>query len=266
MIPVAMMIWEAEMNKARLEDLSRKLNILRSVCMLLLLPATVLLHAQARQTMGMNNPYYDDKIVHLGFSLGINFMSYSVTESLMEQDGEIYHARVSSMLPGFSVGFITDIRLAKYLSLRVTPTLQFATRTITFKNESGNPFPFGRPAQQSMLSLPIEIPVTLKWTALREGNYRPYLMGGFGVSYDFTNDKEGAILHRPFDYFVTFGLGCDLYFKWFKFCPEIRYQLGFNNMLTPIDERPELSEPDYFYTNALSHLRNQAIVIVFNFE
>ena len=243
-----------------------KQYIFRLVCTLLLLMATVLLHAQGKQTMGMNNPYYDDKRVHLGFSLGVNLMGYSVTESLVPQDGEIYHARVSTLLPGFSVGFITDVRLCKYLSLRITPTLQFSSRTITYKNESGNPFPYGRAPEQSVLSLPIELPITLKWTALREGNYRPYLMGGMGVSYDFTNDKERPLLHRPFDYFLTFGIGCDIYLSWFKLCPEIRYQLGFNNMLTPISERPELSEPDYFYTNALSHLRNQAIIIIFNFE
>lgn len=246
--------------------LKTKQSTLRIYSVLLLLVAVCSLGAQVRKNTGMNNPYYDDKRVHFGFSLGVNFMSYWVTESLVPQDGELYHARVSSLLPGFSVGFITDIRLAKYLSLRVTPTLQFSSRTLTFKNESGHPLPFGRPAEQSILSLPIEIPITLKWTALREGNYRPYLIGGFGVSYDFTNDKERPLLHKPFDYFVAFGAGCDFYFSWFKFCPEIRYQLGFNNMLTPVSERPELSEPDYFYTNALSRLRNQAIVLIFNFE
>lgn len=239
---------------------------LRLYSVLLLLSVTCVLHAQGRLKTGMNNPYYDDKRVHFGFSLGVNFMSYMVTESLVPQEGELYHARVSSMLPGFCVGFITDIRLTKYLDLRLTPSLQFSSRTITFKNESGNPFPYGRPTEQSVLSLPMEIPVTIKWTALREGNYRPYLIGGMGVSYDFTNDKERPILHRPFDYFATFGIGCDFYLSWFKLCPEIRYQIGFNNMLTPVGERPELSEPDYFYTNALSHLRNQAIVLIFNFE
>lgn len=233
---------------------------------LLLLVIAVPSFAQGKQTTGMNNPYYDDKRVHLGFALGVNLMSYVVTESLIPQEGEIFHARVSNMLPGFSVGFITDVRLAKYLNLRVTPTLQFSSRTITYKNESGNPFPYGRAPEQSLLSLPIEIPVTLKWTAMRTGNYRPYLTGGMGISYDFTNDKERPLLHRPFDYFLTVGLGCDFYLSWFKLCPEIRYQVGFNNMLTPISERPELSEPDYFYTNALSHLRNQAIIIIFNFE
>lgn len=239
----------------------------RNILFFLLLLLPFRLSAQGRQTIGMNNPYYDDKLVHLGFSLGVNLMSYAVTESLVPQpDGQIYHARVSTLMPGFAVGFITDIRLAKYLSLRITPTLQFASRTLRFKNESGTPFPFNRPPEQSLLSLPIELPVTIKWSALREGNYRPYLTGGVGISYDFTNDKERPILHRPFDYFLTVGLGCDFYFSWFKLCPEIKYQIGFNNMLTPVSERPELSEPDYFYTNALSHLRNQAIIIVFNFE
>lgn len=245
--------------------MKRQTNI-RIYSLLVLLVVAGQLFAQGKQTTGMNNPYYDEKLVHFGFSLGVNLMGYAVTESLMEQDGEIYHARVSNLLPGFSVGFITDVRLAKYLNLRITPTLQFSSRTITYKNESGNPLPYGRAPEQSLLSLPIEIPVTLKWTALREGNYRPYLTGGMGISYDFTNDKERPLLHKPFDYFLTVGLGCDFYLSWFKFCPEIRYQVGFNNMLTPVSERPELSEPDYFYTNALSHLRNQAIIIIFNFE
>lgn len=245
--------------------MKRQTNI-RIYSLLVLLVVAGQLFAQGKQTTGMNNPYYDEKLVHFGFSLGVNLMGYAVTESLMEQDGEIYHARVSNLLPGFSVGFITDVRLAKYLNLRITPTLQFSSRTITYKNESGNPLPYGRAPEQSLLSLPIEIPVTLKWTALREGNYRPYLTGGMGISYDFTNDKERPLLHRPFDYFLTVGFGCDFYLSWFKFCPEIRYQVGFNNMLTPVSERPELSEPDYFYTNALSHLRNQAIIIIFNFE
>lgn len=263
-----MMTWAAAVMSKNLKIgiLKTILTTLRTYSVLLLMVAAGALYAQGRMTSGMNNPYYDEKRVHFGFSLGLNFMSYIVTESLVEQNGELYHARVSSMLPGFAVGFITDVRLTKYLDLRFTPTLQFSSRTITFKNESGHPFPYGRPTEQSVLSLPLEIPITIKWTAMREGNYRPYLIGGMGVSYDFTNDKERPILHRPFDYFLAFGLGCDFYFSWFKFCPEIRYQIGFNNMLTPVSERPELSEPDYFYTNALSHLRNQAIILIFNFE
>lgn len=127
---------------------------------------------------GMNNPYYDDKLFHYGFFLGMNFMGYGVTESLQPIGGEIYHARVSTITPGFRVGLIVDMRLAKYLNLRFTPGLDFATRAIRFKNESGNPFPANNPHDVHMLSLPIDAPILLKYSAQRVGNYRPYVIGG----------------------------------------------------------------------------------------
>ena len=65
-----------------------------------------------------NRPYVDDKLFHFGFQLGLNFASFSVTDSEQEIDGEVYHARVSGLLPGFHVGFITDLRLCQYLNLR----------------------------------------------------------------------------------------------------------------------------------------------------
>ena len=67
----------------------------------------------------MNRPYVDDKLFHMGFQLGINFASFGVTDSEIPQtnpitgETETYHARVSSLLPGFHVGFITDLRLCK---------------------------------------------------------------------------------------------------------------------------------------------------------
>ena len=31
--------------------------------------------------MAQNNPYVDDRVVHFGFQLGLNFMSFGVTDS-----------------------------------------------------------------------------------------------------------------------------------------------------------------------------------------
>lgn len=209
-----------------------------------------------------NRPYIDDKTVHFGFSLGLNFMHYSVTESLVPQDEEIYHARVSNMLPGFSVGFITDVRLSRHLNFRCTPTLHFGMRTITYKTESGSV----NNLKTDVLSLPISVPIYLKWSAEREMNYRPYLLAGGGVSFDFGTDKKRPILQKPFDYFVEVGFGCDFYFPWFKLCPQLTYSIGFNNVLTPADKRTELPVQDAFYANALNKLLNRQITLTFNFE
>ncbi len=213
-------------------------------------------------TFAQNRPHIDDKTVHFGFSLGLNFMHFTVDESLLSLDDEIYHARVKDMMPGFSVGFITDVRLSRHLNFRCTPTLHFGMRTLTYKTESGS---VGN-LKTDILSLPITLPIYLKWSAEREVNYRPYLIAGGGVSFDFGTDKKRPILQKGFDYFVEVGFGCDFYFPWFKLCPQLTYSIGFNNVLTPVSQRPELPIQDSFYTNALNKLLNRQLTLTFNFE
>lgn len=225
-----------------------------------------------------NNPYADDKLLHFGFSIGMDFLSYGVEEadSLLQLDrhGTVYHARTSNIGMGFSVGFIADLRLTRHLNLRLCPGMHFGERTLTYMNYNmlqedikGTNCTNNRP---SVLSLPIDIPLYLKWSAEREVNYRPFVTVGGGVSFDLGRSKDKVILQKTMDYFVEVGIGCDMYFPWFKLAPELRYRLGFNNVLTPIadceKEEWKLPAGDFFYTNALSRLTNQQISLVFNFE
>lgn len=223
-----------------------------------------------------HNPYVDDKLIHFGFSLGVDFLSYSVegADSLMQMDkyGVVYHARTTAPGVGFSVGFIADLRLARHLNLRFCPGMHFGERTLTYKSYqvtdiSGTNCTNNRP---SVLCLPIDIPLYLKWSAEREVNYRPYVTLGGGVSFDLGRSKDKVLLQQTMDYFLDIGIGCDLYFRWFKLAPEIRYRIGFNNVLTPIADAEKedwnLPAGDSFYTDALSKLTNQQISLIFNFE
>lgn len=215
----------------------------------------------------MNNPYVDDKIIHFGFSLGMNFMTYGITDSEEIIDGEVYHARVSHLMPGFQVGFITDVRLCKYLNLRFTPGLEFSSRTIQYKAESGNKVKspnFG--SSIDVLSIPITVPLYLKFSAQREKNFRPYVIAGGGFSYNVSRDRDKPILNKPWDYFVSVGVGVDLYLRWFKLCPEIKYQIGFADLLTPVSARPELAAQDQFYTQSIKRMTSRMLTISFNFE
>ncbi len=235
----------------------------------LLLLCSVIVKAQ-------NNPYVDDKIFHFGFSLGLNFMDYYVEESNAVIDGEVYHVRQKGMMPGFSVGFISDVRLTRHFNLRCTPTLHFGEHRLNYKTDSGNKMnatPSNpNPSTLSLRELPISIPLYLKWSADREMNYRPYLIAGGGIKFDFMSmeDKQTPVMRDFLDYFIEIGAGCDFYFSWFKFCPQITYSLGFNNVLIPLEERftPEdvATFPDPFYTQSISKLLQRQITITFNFE
>ncbi len=228
--------------------------------------------AQAQESQ--NRPYVDDKLFHFGFQLGVNFSSFGVTDSELEIEDpitgikEIYHSRVSSVLPGFHVGFITDLRLCKYLNLRFCPGMQFTSRTLSYKTESGNPVKgsMGKGASVDVLAMPVYLPLYLKFSAMREGNYRPYVIAGGGASFNVSRDREKPVLMNLMDYFAEVGFGVDLYFRWFKFCPEITYRIGFANQLYPADQRMELAPQDAFYSNAISRLTNHSICLTFNFE
>ena len=229
----------------------------------------------ARAQQAQNRPYADDKLFHFGFQLGVNFASFGVTDSEMELTDpvtgltDIYHARVSSVLPGFHVGFITDLRLCQYLNLRFCPGMQFSSRTLTYKSESGRKVQ-GTPGKTGpnvdVLAMPVNLPLYLKWSAMREGNYRPYVIGGGGVSVNVSRDRDKPVLLNMMDYFCEVGFGVDFYFRWFKFCPEITYRIGFANQLCPAEGRMELLPQDAFYSNSLSRLTNHCICLTFNFE
>lgn len=251
--------------------MSERVNIRKRYIVVLCLLSIVFCPIKAQQAQ--NRPYVDDKLFHFGFQLGVNFASFGVTDS--EQpilnpitgETEIYHARVSGLLPGFHVGFVSDLRLCQYLNLRFCPGLQFSSRTLTYKTESGNPVRGfnDKGASIDVLAIPVYLPLYLKWSAAREGNYRPYVIAGGGVSFNVSRDREKPVLMNLMDYFCEVGFGVDLYLPWFKLCPELTYRIGFANQLYS-ERRTEVPIQDAFYTEALNRLTSHCVCLTFNFE
>jgi len=248
---------------------------IRKIVILCLIAVALPLKAQQAQ----NRPYIDDKLFHFGFQLGINFATLQVTDSEVPVefiDGktgqhvvDTLHARVSSLLPGFHVGFVTDLRLCKYLNLRFCPGLLFTSRTLNYKSASGytvSGTPGKRGSSLDILAIPVYLPLYLKWSAEREGNYRPYVIAGGGISLNVSRDKEKPVVLGLLDYFCEVGFGVDLYLRWFKLCPEITYRIGFANQLTLPDDKWQPDPNDAFYTGALTRLSSHAVCLTFNFE
>lgn len=70
------------------------------------------------------------------------------------------------------------------------------------------------------------------------------------------------------DGFFDFGVGCTIYFQYFRFSPEIKFALGLTDILTPLDERGQDYVSDYNkrFTNAISRLTSRLFTLTFNFE
>lgn len=230
----------------------------RLLSILLIAAMALPLMAQERQ----NNPYSDESFWHLGFGLGVSGTGFWTTAPGLPSMGV---ATASSHLsPGFVVTLNADIRLCRFLNLRFTPGIMFADRTLDFGSPSME--------QQHINTLPIVLPLYLKWSADREANYRPYVIAGGGASYEALPAEFGKEVYlKPWNYFCEFGLGCDFYLPWFRLSPELKYQIGFADQLKTkayYDEHPgDIIYPtDFRYTNALSRLTTHMISLVINFE
>lgn len=199
-----------------------------------------------------NLPYADGKFIHFGFSLGTGSMSFGVTPN--------DSVSVSSLSPIFSVGIISDLRLFRYLNFRVTPTLHFGDRQLNYR--------FGAAKDSTNISSVLFcLPAYLKYSAERKGNYRPYLLWGGGVYYDMARNKDKPVLLRPLDFYTEFGVGCDIYFSFFKLAPELKFAIGFNDMLTPYAERNTgNTDENLKFTSPLSKLTSRVLTLSFNFE
>ncbi len=201
-----------------------------------------------------NLPYADGKFIHFGFSLGLNSMDFNISPTTNDS------VRVSGITPGFSVGVISDMRLLRYLNLRVTPTLHLGERKLGYSFVSGD-------ENISINSILVSIPAYLKFSAERKDNYRPYLIWGGGVHIDMARDKEKPVLLRPTDVFTEFGVGCDIYFSFFKLAPELKFAIGFNNIMTPYAERTTGNDPDnYRLSTPIEKLTTKMLTLSFNFE
>ena len=234
------------------------------------------------RVQAQNNPYVDEKLLHFGFFLGLDFLSYNIVEQdtaiqmeMPKYDGHIYHPRTSAPGLGFSVGFITDLRLTEHLNLRFTPALSFGERRVSYYS-SPTYITDSTWLKTNILTIPISIPLYLKWSADRIYNFRPYMVVGGGVQLECFRDKEKPILHTPLDAFISAGFGCDLYFRWFKLCPEIKYQIGFIDAHTPTSKAqdqgwqltfdPNNRMGNYFYSDAIKRMTHQKISLIFNIE
>jgi hypothetical protein len=202
----------------------------------------------------------DQRTWHYGFTLGINGYGFAVTPSNPKSVG----AQVSSFSPGFVVGIVGDLKLTTFLNLRFTPQLNFTERTISYYDFTTA----SRWTDQAVQSTFVTLPLYIKYRSLWYGRTRPYLIAGGGVDCDLQRGKDVNVYLRTYTPFIAFGMGCDLYFEFFRLSPEFKFCLGLNNVLTPLSAREagSLTEAQKQYTNALYRLTSKAFTLTFNFE
>lgn len=235
-------------------------NILRYFVSLAIFAFSLSLAAQEPKVQ--NRPYIDQRKFHYGFLLGLHMQDIELENNgfIDPETGEQWYAEINNYSPGFTVGVLGDLRLNKYFSLRLLPSIHFGQKPAVYHEQRS-----GADSTQVFKSTYISVPIDVKFSAPRYNNFRPYLIAGINPMIDLTARKHDALRLKPFDLYLEVGFGCDLYLPFFKLVPEIKFCFGLLNIINK--DRSDLIDNTLMkYTNSVNGGRSNMIVLTFNFE
>ncbi len=219
------------------------------------------INMQAQTRKPQNLPFADQKMYHLGFMVGFQAQDLIISHSgYVGDNGEAWFTEIPSYSVGFSVGMIADRYLNQYFNLRTTPSLHFGERRFVFKEQTS-----GKEYESALRSNYLTLPLYLKFSADRTGNFRPYLLAGVYTALNIGQKKNDILRFKSMDYGLEFGVGCNFYLPLFKLCPELKFSFGLADVVNK--DRSDLSDKDLIkYTQAISSGKTRMISLVFNFE
>lgn len=219
------------------------------------------------QSMFGKHPYknqqdFDEQTVHYGYFIG--FSSYDFKINYNDSYYKLNDSKeiLVTSNTGFNVGLVGNLRLIEHLDLRFEPGLYYTKRQLYFpavKQENQN--------IRDVNSTYIHFPLLLKFSALRTGNIRPYLIGGISEALNLSSNEtskednyEGRFRIKKWTTNYELGFGIDFYFPHFKFTPSVRGVFGLQDEL--IRDYNEHSP----WTGNIESIKTRAIFVNFTFH
>jgi len=209
-----------------------------------------------------NASWYDEKLLHFGFSLGFNAMDFNITPSQTYLGQDSLYPEVSKLNPGINIQIVTDLKPARYLDIRFLPGVSFGQRTIRYYKDLKL-----YNEDQRLESSFLEFPLLLKFKGDRLNNVRPYVITGLNFRYDLAAKKQYEEdqpiylrLKRP-DLYYEAGAGLDFYLTYFKLSVELKLSTGFRDVIVN-DPAPRYPE----FRNAIEKMKSNIWVLAFHFE
>ncbi len=209
-----------------------------------------------------NDPTYDYKKLHFGFTIGFNTMDFSIAQNSSNYQTDKLFADVVDLFPGFHVGIVSSLRLTNYLNLRLLPGISFGQRNLSYITETG-----GVDHVMKIPSTYLEVPLLVKYRAARINNFRPYIITGLNFRWDmasnkqFNEEEEIYVRLSRYDLYYEFGIGIDNFLQYFKFSTELKFSIGLNDVMVH-----KSHEYNPQYANAISQMTSFLVMLSFHFE
>jgi hypothetical protein len=225
---------------------------------------------------------FDEKLIHFGFTLGYNMLDFGVVnynpigenpdfiagnwplDPVQVNESSIVRSDLESLVPGFTVGIVSNLRMTEDLDLRFLPGMSFGERKLTYNipvydiNAGLEPLRF-----YSIKSTFLDFPLLVKYKARRINNDRPFVIFGAAFRQDISKTaKEDLVKLNNGGFYAEVGGGWDHYFPFFRFTVEGKFSFGLNNQLNPTPSQNQR----LYYSQSIKSLRSNIFTISFHFE
>lgn len=221
-------------------------------------------------------PYIDLRPMHFGILVGAHLQDLEFEnvgiQTITHDDGSVTTHEIvcdaDRWSPGFSVGVLAEMRLHDNFSLRMTPTMHFGAKHLTFIDLKNADPATGKPLKQTqdLKNTYFSLPIDIKFAAPRWNNHRPYLMAGINPMINMTKGDTDIVRLKRFSTMLEVGLGCDFYLPFFKLIPELKFCFGLNNVLDT-DHVNELRDANLkAFAGSVSSAQSKMVVLTFYFE
>lgn len=204
----------------------------------------------------INLENFQKQRVYFGYYLGFNSFDFKIDYKTVGPDIEV------KKTIGFNVGVVADLRLHEYFNLRFEPGLYYSKRDLTYPN-----FTREIDALREVNSTYIHFPLLLKFSALRTGNIRPFIVGGVSTTLNLSGNSktiednlDQKFRVKAWSTNYELGFGIDFFSEYFIFSPSIRGLFGLT------DELIRDKDPNSPWTSNIESLKNRAILINFTFH
>ena len=238
---------------------------MKKIVILLLLVLTTNGYSQFAKSMFSKDPIinlenWQKQRLYFGYYLGFNSFDFKFDyKTPVEQDIQV------KKTTGFNVGVVADLRLQEYINLRFEPGLYYTKRDLYFPGVGSLEKDYLREVNSTY----IHFPLLLKFSSLRTGNIRPYLLGGVSTTLNLSSNSksiddnfEGKFRVKQWTAAYELGLGIDIFTEYFIFSPSVRGMFGINNEL--IRDNPAKGPSPY--TDNIDSMKSRAILINFTFH
>lgn len=200
---------------------------------------------------------FDKRPWSFGFFLGLNQFDFNF-DYFPEMEEDIQ----TNKSMGFNVGLVTNMRISDYFDLRLEPGIDFSSRELVYPGNLSDPDKY-----RDVTSTYIHIPLLLKFSAKRQNNFRPFVIGGLSYSRNLSSNEAnpddnsaGQFRMKTNTYWYEVGIGIDLYLYYFKFSPSLRGVFAINNELVYDDDLTSI------YTSGIDRMMSQGLFLNFTFQ